>query len=150
MFRIVPSTHNPFARTNNDVANLFDDLFNDSFFNETALGYSQPSHSSFKVDVKEKEDTYTLEADLPGYAKEEISLEYIDNKLLIHVEKRDEVNEEKGNYIHRERRSYTMERAFFMKDIQADQIKAKLKDGVLTITAPKSVEPDSTRHIDIE
>lgn len=150
MFKIVSPNHNQLVRRNNDVASLFDDLFNDSFFNDMAFPTRQLSQSSFKVDIKEKEDAYTLEAELPGYAKEEISLEYNDNKLVIRADKKDEVNEEEDNFIHRERRSCTMERAFLMKDIQAEQIKAKLKHGVLTVVAPKVVEPDLTHRIDIE
>ncbi|HHX22914.1 MAG: Hsp20/alpha crystallin family protein [Tepidanaerobacteraceae bacterium] len=105
-----------------------------------------------RVDVKETENEYTVEADLPGYDKNNIEIRYENNSLVISAE-HDEVTEEKrDNYIHHERRRGNFTRSIpFPDDIKSDSIKASYKNGVLKVVLPK-VAPSkpSGRIIDIE
>jgi HSP20 family protein len=118
----------------------FDDLFD--FFN------FQP----VKVDMKETENEYIVEADLPGYDKNGIEIRYEDNLLTISAEQ-NEITEEKGdNYIHRERRRGSFSRSIPVpENVNGDAIKASFNNGVLRVTLPK-VTPSKPkgRKIDIE
>ena len=95
--------------------------------------------NSFKVDVKDLGNSYEISAELPGMKKENIRLDYHDNYLTIAA--RTDVTEEKkdseGNYIHRERRTGSVSRSFYVDDIDDSNISAEFKDGVLTINLPK-------------
>jgi HSP20 family protein len=148
MFDLVP------FRRNNSVTKRGDlfDSFLDSFFNDdfpTASGFSSLG-STFKVDLKEDEKSYIIEADLPGIAKEDISLSYSNNYLTI-AAKRNETTEDKSeNYVRRERRYGEFKRAFYMDNGDENNIDASFKDGVLKITVPKLNNPDSNiKKIDI-
>ena len=95
--------------------------------------------SSFRVDLREADNQYVLEADLPGIHKEDISLHYENNYLTISA-KRNETQEVKNenNYVRRERRFGQFQRNFYIDDIQDDKIDAKFNHGVLTITLLKA------------
>ncbi|KUG03162.1 small heat shock protein [hydrocarbon metagenome] len=129
----------------------FEDFYNmlDDFFSDTRPGRSL-LNDTFKVDVHENEKEYCIEAELPGIKKEEISLEIDDGKLTISVNREDAVQDEKKNYVHRERRFSSMKRGIYLKEAAPDNIKAKLEDGVLNIIIPKLVKNDKTMKIDIE
>ena len=100
-----------------------------------------PPHimNSFKVDVKDLGSSYEISAELPGMKKENIHLDYRDNYLTIAA--RTDVTEEKkdsaGNYIHRERRTGSVSRSFYVDDIDDSKISAEFKDGILKIDLPK-------------
>ena len=113
---------------------LFDDVFGDSFFNEGASRL-------MKTDIKEIDDGYEIEVDLPGYNKEDIQLE-IDNGYLTVTAKKDEEEEDKKKkYIHKERYIGECSRSFFVgKDVKEEDIKAKFKNGTLKLTVPKKDE----------
>ncbi|MCF8019255.1 MAG: Hsp20/alpha crystallin family protein [Vallitaleaceae bacterium] len=148
MFRLTPYARGQVSRRSNDfsdIFSMFDDVFNDSLFQSRAL-----NNGSFKIDIKDNDQEYILEADLPGVKKEDLRIDYKDDQLLIQVECKDEMDEEKSNYIHRERRVCSMQRMFGLKDIQGDQISAKLENGVLTIVAPKREEVDNSIRIEVK
>jgi HSP20 family protein len=119
---------------------MIDDFFNDSFSPVRSL-----RNDTFKMDVKENEKEYLIEAEVPGIKKEDIKLDYNGDKLIISIQKNEEVNEKKDNYIHRERKSSSMQRGIYLKDIKADSIDAKLEEGILKIIAPK-VEINENRY----
>ena len=127
-----------------DLYNIFDDFFNYDGF----LGKSN-KFEPFKVDLKEQNDYYFVEAELPGFKKEEISLNYEEGKLLIEANHAEENKEESEKYIHRERKTCSMRRAIYLKDIQAEQIQAKLEDGLLKIEVPKSQPTVERKQIEI-
>lgn len=89
------------------------------------------------VDVKDEGDKYTVEADLPGIAKEEINVMIGDGVLDISVEKRKQTEEEKEGYIRKERGCYSFHRRLSLPDDAEEEIEAKLEDGVLKLTIPK-------------
>ena len=127
---------------------LFDDMFRDPFFNE---GESK----LMKTDIKEKKDKYLIDIDLPGYEKDNIKIEIQDGYLTIHASvNKENDEEEKGKYVRKERYAGECSRSFYIGDnIKEEDIKAKFKNGTLTLEIPKKEErkqlPD-TKYIPIE
>jgi HSP20 family protein len=142
MFRITPynKTLRSDQRGYRDVFDLFDD-----FFAERDYGYRK-----FKLDVRDTNDTYIIDADLPGIKKEDISIHFEDEQLVIAVNREENNEEENNDYIHRERSVSSFERRINLRDVDPSKFKASLKDGVLTIHAPKLEEKVNKYMIDIE
>ena len=90
--------------------------------------------------------------DVPGFSKEDISVEAKDGYLTISAEKTNEVNEEddKKNYIRRERVYGKYERTFYVGDLDQDKIDAEFNNGCLKITVPKKEEVENKRVIEIK
>jgi HSP20 family protein len=108
---------------------------------------------AFKTDIREENGNYILEADLPGFKKEDIHLDLDDDSLVISAERRSENDEkdEKGNYIRRERSFGSFSRSFDVSGIRQDQIKASFENGVLKLTMPKKEAAlSSARRLEIE
>lgn len=109
------------------------------------------SYYPFRVDIKEKDKEYLLEAEIPGVNKEEICLKIKDDILTISVERKEEINEEKENYIRQERRYGSFKRSFYVEDVDQENIKAKFKNGVLQVKLPKKESaPQKENRIPIE
>ena len=129
-----------------DIERIFENFFNDALF---PTFYS---HSSLmRVDIKQSENEYLLEAELPGVAKEQVDIE-IDNDLLtITVNQEESEEESKDAYLRRERRCCSMRRSFNIENIDAEKIKAKMENGILRLELPKR-EPDQKviRKVDID
>lgn len=136
MYRVTPYRN---TRTR-DVFDLFDDFFNDT----------RRTTSSFKVDVQDLDKEYIVEADLPGFAKENIEVHFENEQLIISVNKEVEENEENNKYIHRERFYGNFKRSIYLKDVDPTKFKAKLENGVLTINAQKLEDKISKYMIDID
>lgn len=124
----------PFKINNNfvDSKNGFDIMFKDFFGDEMSM-------KNLRVDIREKENEYILEADFPGMKKEDINIDYSKGYLTISGEKKTEKEEteKKENYIRKERSYEKTSRSFYVGDINKDEIKAKFENGVLEITIPK-------------
>lgn len=108
---------------------------------------------SFRVDVQDLGKSYKITAELPGVKKENISLDYSENYLTISAteETVSEKKDSEGNYIHRERRSGSVSRSFYVDDIDDTKISAEFKDGILTIDLPKLTEsPKKSSKIEIK
>ena len=110
--------------------------------------------SGMKTDVIENEHDYTLEADLPGFNKEDIGVDLKNGVLTIsasHKENKDEKNKE-GKYVRRERREMSYQRSFTVgDDMRPEDINASYDNGVLTITIPKKeIEEKSQEPLKIE
>ncbi|WP_422486426.1 Hsp20/alpha crystallin family protein [Gudongella sp. DL1XJH-153] len=141
------SSNKPVGKGFGDFYGMLDDFFSDEFF----LPQRSLSRDTFKVDVQDKEKEYLIEAELPGVKKEEISLEIHDGQLIIGIQREERVDEEKKNYIHKERRYSSMSRSVYLADADSENIKAKLDDGVLTVRVPKLQKPEKeTNKIEIE
>lgn len=138
---LVPRTY--FNNTPTDLFNLLDDFF---------TAPSVPTAGSFKVDVKETDDAYTVEADMPGVTKDNIDIEHSNDTLTIAVDYKDEDDkkDDGGNYVYRERKHASMKRSMVLKDGDEDAISAKLENGVLTVTVPKKHHNDGARKISID
>ncbi len=133
----------PFDRSD---ANLFDtfDNFTRDFFRK-----SNAELPAFRTDIRDTGDSYVLEAELPGFKKEDISLDLKDSILTI-TASHDETSEEKddkGTYIRRERRYGSFQRSFDVTGIDVTAISAAYDSGVLAVTLPKAkpAVPESHR-----
>ena len=107
---------------------------------------------NMKCDIYEKDGNYHIEMDVPGFSKEDISVEAKDGYLTISAEKKNEVNEEdeKKNYIRRERVYGKYERTFYVGDLDQDKIDAEFNNGCLKITVPKKEEVENKKVIEIK
>ncbi len=130
----------PFNKRNNSLMNSgFEDFYNmvDNFFNDNWLSTRNFIQGSFKINIKENDKEYIVEAELPGVKKEEIKLELNEGKLNISVERASNVEEEKNNYVHKESSFSSMKRSIYLADSASEDIKAKLENGILSISVPK-------------
>ena len=134
----------PMLWSNNDIFDEMDNLFNDRFFNglcdsrNTAKQFDNMS-GLMKTDVIEKDNCYQLEAELPGFNKEDINIDLKNDVLTIsasHSENNDE-KDNNGKYIRRERRSSSYQRSFRVEGLKPEDIIAQYRNGVLTVTLPK-------------
>lgn len=119
----------------------FDDMF-DSF--------SYPKMNSLKCDVYEKNGVYHIEAETPGYKKEDIKVKFDDGYLTISCEKQAQKEEEKKNYLRKERSSSEYKRQIYLGDVDQSKIKAKYENGLLHIEVPKNKEKSNGKEISIE
>lgn len=122
--------------------NLFDDIFDGDFFRPAAGSnrYSNANAAVMKTDVRENQDSFDIDIDLPGYKKDDVKAELKDGYMTITAEKNDsnEEKDNKGNYIRRERFYGTCSRSFYVgEDVTEEDIKAKFEDGILKINVPK-------------
>ncbi len=108
------------------------------------------------TDVKETDNAYQLDMNLPGFAKEDIKAELKDGYLTINAQSNSSNDEQDddGNFIRRERYTGSCSRSFYVGDgVTQDDIHAAFKDGVLTLTVPKKEaipEKEETKYIAIE
>lgn len=124
--------------------NLFDDFMDDNFernfFGSRNPLYGKHSKNLMKTDVKETDNGYELDIDLPGFKKDEITAHLEDGYLTVSAAKgvdKDEKDKE-GRYIRRERYSGSMTRSFYVGNAVIEQdIKAKYEDGILSLSIPK-------------
>jgi len=113
-----------------DFDRIFDDMLDEMDF---GFSYYYP----MKVDIKERDDKYLLEAELPGVNKDDINIEIRDDIMTISVERKEEFHEERENYIKRERRYGSFRRSFPVDDVEQDKIDARFENGVLYMELPK-------------
>lgn len=124
----------PFERDNDNLFDTFDHFTRDFFRN------SNTSLPAFRTDIRDAGDKYVLEAELPGFNKEDISLDLKDGILTITAEHKEEKEDkdEKGCYIRRERRYGSFQRSFDVTGIDEGGITAAYKNGVLELNLPKA------------
>ena len=127
---------------------LFDDIFDDDFMRFPAWGsralYGKHAKNLMKTDVRETEDTYEVDIDLPGFKKDEITVDLKEGYLTIQAAKgldKDE-QDKKGKYIRQERYAGAMSRGFYVGDVEPDQVSAKYEDGILKLSMPKQGKPE--------
>ena len=146
MFELIP-----FERRANRVATY--DPFRDlEEFERSVFGGSSVM-GSFRTDVIDTGDSYELEAELPGFKKEDIHVDIADDRLTVSAERHSnyEDKDKKGNYLRCERSYGSYARSFDISGIDAAGIKAAYADGVLRVTLPKQKEvPASSRRLEIE
>ena len=130
--------------------NLFDDFFDDDFSMFPSLTgrnplYGKHAKNLMKTDVRETENTYELDIDLPGFKKDEISIDLKDGYLSISAAKgldRDQ-EDKKGKYIRQERYAGACSRSFFVGEgVEPKDVSAKFEDGILKISLPKQVKKE--------
>ena len=139
---------------------LFDDFFDDSFFNDKDAKnmekklYGHRAKNVMNTDVKETEEGYELVMDLPGFKKEDVTVELESGYITIRATKSlDKDEESKGKYIRRERYAGSCERSFYVgENLTQDDIKASFKHGILRLDIPKKDEKkiERNKYISIE
>ncbi|MDR2888703.1 MAG: Hsp20/alpha crystallin family protein [Lachnospiraceae bacterium] len=142
----------PFNRRSNELDNLSaGTIYNmiDDFFSNSGLAGSNSVSDSFKLDVKEKDANYIIEAELPGVEREDIDLDLTKDRLTISVKTATQATDEKEHYLHRERRVASASRTIRLGDGAFDNISAKLDNGLLTITLPKKTPVNTSTKISI-
>jgi len=91
------------------------------------------------VDVKEEDERYRIQADLPGMRREDVDVRVTDDSLTISSDKEEEKEEEDEGYLVKERRHASFRRSFRLpSDVDRDKIDAGFKDGVLEIELPRT------------
>ena len=135
---------------------LFHDNFDlfDRFFQDPWLGFNDREYKDLEkklyghraknvmnTDIKESDSEYEMTIDLPGFKKDELSLEFKDGYLVISATKglnKDEKDKKSGKYIRRERYAGGMTRSFYVgENIKQEEIHAKYENGVLKLNIPK-------------
>ena len=125
--------------------NLFDDFFSDPFeMMQMPQGrnplYGKHAKNMMKTDIRETENGYELDIDLPGFKKDEVNLELKDGYLTIAADKsldKDE-KDDKGRYIRQERWSGSCSRSFFVgENVKPEDVHAKFENGILSLSLPK-------------
>ncbi len=128
---------------------LFDDFFSDPFGTRFMQGrdplFGKHGKALMRTDVRETEDSYELDVDLPGFKKDEIDLDLQDGYLTIRAAKgldKDE-QDKRGKYIRQERYAGALSRSFYVGEaVEPDQVTAKFEDGILRLTVPKTAKKE--------
>ncbi|ADM71172.1 Hsp20/alpha crystallin family protein [Paenibacillus polymyxa] len=137
----------PFRKRNEDFFGQMFKSFNGMVDDHWLAPFSSNSQT-FRTDIREENDRYLVEAELPGIAKEDIDIDIAHNYLTIRA-KRNEYHEEKDDtnkMIRRERRSGEFVRRFYVDHVDEEGIKAKLDQGVLKLEIPKRQGDDRSRR----
>ena len=128
MFEMMPFEYS------NDLLDSFQN-FEKNFFSEIGRSFS-----GFNTDIQDTGKEYVLEAELPGFNKEDIHVDVQDGVLTIsakHEEKQDEKDEKSGKYVRRERRYGSYQRSFTLDGVDPKSIQGSYENGVLKLTLPK-------------
>ncbi len=144
MFELIP-----FDRTMRRMAGFdpFRELDNmeRSFFNDANVV------SAFRTDVSDTGDAYKLEAELPGFSKDDIKIDIENDCLTISAERKFDDESKKKNFVKRERFYGSYSRSFDVTGIDTDKIEAAYNDGVLTLNMPKKkAEVPASRRLKIK
>ena len=141
-----------------NLMDAFDDfdLFR-GFGNMDRALYGKHAQNLMKTDVKETEDAYEVDVDLPGFKKDEIKVSLEDGYLTIEAAKgldEDEQEKKSGKYIRKERYAGSCQRSFYVGDnLTQEDIKGEFKHGILTLNVPKKeAKPavETNKYIAIE
>ncbi len=121
----------PYSRSRMLPGSWLRDFFTDDFFGGL---------STIKADIFAEGDNLVIEAELPGFNKDEIKVKVNDKQLTISAQRKDANEERSEDYIRRERSVSQVCRTFIVENLVADQIQAKFENGLLRLTMPKPQE----------
>lgn len=140
--------YNPRTLRTFTTNNLFDDLFNDRFFNnDTTAGKSFTP----QVDISETDKAFELSFAVPGIKKNEINIDLNEGQLIVSGERKFEEKKEEKNFHSVETRYGSFSRSFHLPDnIDANKVEAKYEDGLLNITIPKDEKKIQKKTIAIK
>ena len=137
--------------------NLFDEFFNDfTRPSKSLMGYQTPTSNVMRTDIKETENGYELDIDLPGFKKSDVQAELKEGYLTISASTRkdDGEKDKDGKYIRRERYYGSCSRSFYVGEaVTQEDIKARFEDGILKVAVPKKEakpEVEESKYIAIE
>jgi HSP20 family protein len=129
---------NPVASLRGELDRLFEDFFGDGLVAAAPALFASKGFAPV-MDVKEREDAYVAEVEMPGMKPEDFKIEVLEGVLSIRGERRQE-KEEKTKRWHRTERVYgSFERRIALpSSVDAEKVDAAYKDGILTVTVPKA------------
>lgn len=147
MFGLTPFNDSVLRKrgTEQSLSDLVDDFFGDDFFPVRNL-----RRDTFKVDVRDDDNKFIIEADMPGVKKEEIQIDYHEGLLSISINHEETKEDKEKSYIHRERRLCSMTRNLNLGELDFEKINASLKNGILSIVAPKAEIVEHKKCIEIK
>ena len=138
--------------------NLFDDSLSDFFDFGRMMPqvsselYGKHARNLMKTDVRELDGSYELDVDLPGFKKDEVTVDLQDGYLTISAAKgldKDE-SDKKGKFLRQERYAGSMSRSFYVgDDVESADVSAKFEDGILKISVPKAAPKELPKHTTI-
>ncbi|WP_027417989.1 Hsp20/alpha crystallin family protein [Aneurinibacillus terranovensis] len=130
----------PFRRKNEDVVGSMLKSFHDLFEQNFLAPLNSNTHH-FCTDIRETKQAYLIEAELPGFSKDDIEVNYSNGYLTIKAtrNRQEEEKDKHDKVIRKERYHGEFVRRFYVEHIDEDHIKAKLQDGVLKLEIPKKV-----------
>ena len=137
---------------------LFDDFMRDfPFYDDKDMKklekklYGRRGRNMMKTDIKERDDSYELEMDLPGFKKDEVKVALENGYLTMGLDE-DEQEKKSGRYIRRERYAGACQRTFYVgEDVRQEDIKGEFKHGILKLTIPKkAAQVPEKKYIAIE
>jgi len=132
-----------------EMDRFFDELTPFSWMRETNGG-SRMDVWAPNTDMSEDENEYVIKMDIPGMTKDDIEVNFEDNRITIRGERSEEEREEKKDYIRKERYKGSFYRSFTIpKTVDEDQIKAKFEEGVLKVNLPKA-EVSKPKEVKVE
>ncbi|MCI6429635.1 MAG: Hsp20/alpha crystallin family protein [Oliverpabstia sp.] len=144
---------------------LMPSIFGESLFDDFMDGFAFPNidkklygkHAAnlMKTDVKEKDDTYEVDIDLPGFKKDEIQIQLENGYLTVSAAKGmdKEEKDKNGKYVRRERFSGNVRRSFYVGDkVQKEDIHPRYENGILSFAIPKAQKAveEKSNYITIE
>lgn len=143
MFELIPFGRNARAMTY-DPFRAMEEMERSFFSNNHAI-------TSFHTDVIDTGDAFELEAELPGFNKDDLKIDIENDCLTISAERNYDNKDEKSNYVKRERFYGSYSRSFDVSGINVDAIEAEYVDGVLKLTLPKkAAEIPASRRLEIK
>ena len=136
--------------------NLFDDFFSDPFGMMVPQGrdplYGKHAKNLMKTDVRETDESYELDVDLPGFTKDEISVELKNGYLTIQAAKgldKDQ-SDKKGKYIRQERYAGACSRTFYVGEgVEPEDVTAKFENGILQLSIPKEAKKQLPKNTSV-
>ena len=144
MFELIPFDRTIRHMTNFDPFRELDNMERSFFGNGSVV-------SAFRTDVSDTGDAFKLEAELPGFSKDDIKIDIENDCLTISAERKFDDEDKKKNFVKRERFYGSYSRSFDVTGIDTDAIEASYNDGVLTLTMPKKkAEVPASRRLEIE
>ena len=136
--------------------NLFDDSLSDFFGFGRMMPqvgnelYGKHAKNLMKTDVRELDGSYELDVDLPGFKKDEVTVDLQDGYLTISAAKALDKDESDQKFLRQERYAGSMSRSFYVgDDVEAADISAKYEDGILKISVPKAAQKELPKHTTI-
>ena len=138
--------------------NLFDNWFDDDFWpvNREARKFDEKlggvNANFMRTDVREGDKDYEVSVELPGFSKDNVSVELKDGYLTISAKKEENSDQKdaEGRFIRRERYSGNVRRSFYVgEDITEEDVSASFKDGILKLTLPKKEQQqiEEKKHV---
>jgi HSP20 family protein len=147
--RDVPSERvieHPLVMFQREVDRLFEEFRRGFDFPTLTRGERTGGYLAPRIDISEKDDEIIVWAELPGLEEKDVDITLTDNVLLIRGEKKQEKEERERSYTYTERSYGSFERRIPIDaEVLSDKVSAVFKNGVLTVTLPKS--PEARKHV---